>query len=256
MKAYRLNNLNAYIRYHDLPGADMPILFIHGLGCASSQDYPEVASQDALSGHRRILVDLLGCGFSDKPEDFSYSVPAHAAYLLDFIEALGLDRFILFGHSLGGAVALSLASLCPDRIHQLIVSESNLDAGGGSTSRGIVSYTLSDFIAHGQAEMAEANRRDGNHMWAATFSVSSPVAMHRWSQSAVDGVVPSWREIIYTLPCPKTYIYGEKTLPDEWMDDLLSHGVQIEIVKDAGHSMALENPKGLAEAIRNGIMLS
>lgn len=34
-------------------------LFIHGLGCAGSFDYPEVAAQTDLIEHRRILIDLL-----------------------------------------------------------------------------------------------------------------------------------------------------------------------------------------------------
>lgn len=58
------------MRYHDLPGKGMPILFIHGLGCAGTFDYPEVAAQDSLKNHRCILVDLLGAGCSDKRLDF------------------------------------------------------------------------------------------------------------------------------------------------------------------------------------------
>ena len=36
----------------------------------SSFDYPEVAAQTDLINHRRILIDLLGSGFSDKPENY------------------------------------------------------------------------------------------------------------------------------------------------------------------------------------------
>ena len=48
------------IRYHDVPGSGSPLLFIHGLGCASSFDYPRIASDAALLGRRMLLVDLLG----------------------------------------------------------------------------------------------------------------------------------------------------------------------------------------------------
>ncbi|MEI8632705.1 hypothetical protein P4S72_13375 [Vibrio sp. PP-XX7] len=40
MKEYRLEKRNAILRYHDLPGEGTPIIFIHGLGCAASFDYP------------------------------------------------------------------------------------------------------------------------------------------------------------------------------------------------------------------------
>jgi pimeloyl-ACP methyl ester carboxylesterase len=66
------------LRYHDLPGSGVPLLFVHGLGCASSSDFPRVAADPALAGRRRLLLDLLGAGFSDRPDDFAYSVAAHA----------------------------------------------------------------------------------------------------------------------------------------------------------------------------------
>ena len=69
MKEYIVDKFNNKMRYHDFPGEDTPILFIHGLGCSGSFDYPEVAAQTDLVNHRRILIDLLGSGFSDKPDD-------------------------------------------------------------------------------------------------------------------------------------------------------------------------------------------
>jgi pimeloyl-ACP methyl ester carboxylesterase len=253
MKAYALKDSGWCLRYHDLPGPETPVIFLHGLGCAGSMDYPEVAAQPPLSGHRRIIIDLLGCGFSDKPMDFDYTVAAHARYLLEFIASLNPGSFILFGHSLGGAVALSLAALHPPGLDRLILAESNLDAGGGATSRAITAYSLEEFVSRGFSELIAENIREGNHMWAANLSAASPVAIHRWAQSAIDGVSPSWREILHTLDCPKTYIFAEKTLPDEWLPELESQGIHIEIVPDAGHLMALDNPPGLAAAIRNGI---
>ena len=70
MREYSIRGIGSILRYHDFPGEDEPILFIHGLGCAATFDYPDVATQQALKNHRRILVDLLGAGYSDKPVDF------------------------------------------------------------------------------------------------------------------------------------------------------------------------------------------
>lgn len=249
-----IEGLKNRIRYHDFPGEGAPILFIHGLGCAGSFDYPQVAAQEELSENRRILVDLLGSGFSDKPDDYSYKVSDHAEYLLDFISYLDLDQFILYGHSLGGAVALSLADRCRDRINKIILSEANLDNGGGSTSKAIVTYGVNDFINQGFQNIILENQKLSNEMWASSFSVSSPKAVYLISKSAVEGQTPSWREILYSLNCPKTFIFGENSLPDPEMQVLIDHGVHIEVVKNAGHSMAWENSKGLAIAIKNGIM--
>lgn len=254
MQQYKLKNINSYLRYHDFPGEGMPILFIHGLGCAGSFDYPQVAAQPELSGHRCILVDLLGAGFSDKPEDIGYKVDDHAEYLLELVTDLNLDEFILFGHSLGGAVALSLAAKCKDRVKRMILSEANLDSGGGFFSRAIAGYDINEFIQHGYEDLISKSQQDSNEIWAASLSVWSPIAAHMISKSAVEGQSPSWREILYSLNCPRTFIYGEHSLPDSEMQELVNHNIHIEIVTQAGHSMAWENPRGLAAAIRNGIL--
>lgn len=93
MKEYVLHNSDIRMRYHDLPGEKTPVIFIHGLGCAGSSDYPQVAAQTALAAHRRILVDLIGSGFSDKPGDFDYSIQNQARYLKEFIDDLAVKSF-------------------------------------------------------------------------------------------------------------------------------------------------------------------
>lgn len=254
MKEYFSGKTHCILRYHDLPGEDIPILFIHGLGCAGSFDYPQVAAQKALRQHRRILIDLLGSGYSDKPDNFGYTVKEHAAYLAEFVASIGLESFILFGHSLGGAVALSLAAKCRERVRQIVLSESNLDkSSAGSTSKYIADFDMTEFVEKGFGQLIEESRADGNEMWAASLSLWSPKAAYLISKSAAAGEDPSWREILYSLECPRTFIFGENSLPDPDTRVLAAHGINIEIVKQAGHSMAWENPQGLAEAIKSGI---
>lgn len=253
MKEYIVDKENNKMRYHDLPGKDTPILFIHGLGCAGSFDYPEVAAQTDLIEHRRILIDLLGSGFSDKPDNYLYTIKEHANYLYNFVQDLKLDKFIIFAHSLGGPIALELADKCRENIETIILSEANLD----KSSKGSFSYKFGtckeeDFVNSVFDEAVNENSID-NSMWAATLSVCSSTAIIRISKSAVAGADPSWREILYSLKCKKTFIYGENSLPDNDKVKLESRMINIEIVKSAGHSMAWENPKGLAEAIKKGI---
>lgn len=254
MKEYIVDNINNKMRYHDLPGEDTPILFIHGLGCAGSFDYPEVAAQTDLINHRRILIDLLGSGFSDKPDNYLYTVKEHAKYLYNFVQDLKLYKFIIFAHSLGGAVALELANKCKENIETIILSEANLDKSSrGSSSYEFGSYQEEDFVNGIFDEVVNENY-SVNSMWASTLSVCSSTAISRISKSAVAGAEPSWREIVYSLQCKKTFIFGEKSLPDDDQIELKRHIINIEIVKSAGHSMAWENPKGLAEAIKKGIL--
>ena len=253
MQDFVLRGSKVRMRYHDFPGDGIPILFIHGLGCAGSFDYPNVASQPPLAGYRRILVDLLGSGYSDKPNDFGYTVSDHAEYLAGFVASLDVNRFVLFGHSLGGSVALSLADRCRDRLARIVLSEANLDSGGGVFSRSIAAYAESDFLERGFHEIIAQNRQASNETWAASCAVTTPVALYRSAQSVIAGQSPSWRDMLYALDCPKTFIFGEHSLPDPDLSVLQDHRVHIEVVDKAGHSMAWENPQGLADAIRNGI---
>lgn len=253
MKDFALHDYAARMRYHDLPGEEPPIVFIHGLGCASSFDYPQVASSPALAGHRRILVDLLGAGFSDKPEEYPYTVDAHASCIDALIRHLGLSAYYLYGHSMGGAVAITASALSEAKPRGLVLSEANLDSGGGFFSRKIAAYDQEAYTAQGHAALVKATRRSPCPHWAASLEAGSPLAVHRESVSLVHGATPSWREVFLGLPMPKTFIFGEQSLPDPDREALGNSGVHIEIVPEAGHSMAWDNPGGLALAIANGI---
>ncbi len=252
MKEFILKKMNARIRYHDLLGEGTPILFIHGLGCASSFDYPQVASMKDLIHHRRILVDLLGSGFSDKPDDFNYSISDHADYLEDFVNYLGIKDFFIYGHSMGGAVSISLAARCEKQLKGIILSEANLDPGGGFFSKKIASYEEEEYYATGHSEVIQESIEDSNEKWAASLLVTSPRAAYMESKSLIEGQAPSWRNVFYTLNISRTFIFGKKSLPDPDMPKIKNENIHIEIVKDAGHSMAWENPEGLAAAIKNG----
>lgn len=121
----------ATLRWHDFPGDGLPVVFIHGLGCASSYDYPRIASDPALRERRKILIDLPGFGYSDKPRAFSYNIHEQALVLEQFLSHLRLQRFALFGHSMGGSIAIEAAGLLGERVTTLLVSEPNLFAVGG-----------------------------------------------------------------------------------------------------------------------------
>ena len=80
-----------------------PIVGIHGL---TANAFSFQAWADRLATDYQFYAhDLRGRGDSDKPEH-GYSVPIHAADLAHLIDAWGLERPILIGHSLGALIAL------------------------------------------------------------------------------------------------------------------------------------------------------
>jgi len=238
----------AALRYHDLPGSGPPLVFLHGLGCAASCDYPQIA---ALTGRRALLVDLLGAGFSDHPGDFGYTIEDHAAAVAALVARF--PAVDVFGHSMGGSIAIAVATRCADRVARLVVSEPNLDPGGGAFSRGIAAASEAAFIAAGHAALIASARAAGNDLWAAGLTTWSAVAVHRAAASLVAGSAPTWRTQLATLRMPRTVLFGARSLPDPDTERLAAIGAAIRVVPDAGHSLMWENPAGVAAALREAL---
>jgi len=249
VKAVRISTPSAVVRVHDLPGGGIPLVFVHGLGCASSCDYPSVVRDQALSSRHVVLVDLLGSGFSDRPFEFDYSVQAHARVVVEVVDALALPVLDLFGHSMGGAVALEAATMLSTRVKHLILSEPNLDEGGGTFSRVIAAQTEADYVAFGHARVIREATASGNDIWAGSMAMTAPFAAHRAAVSLVGGGSPSWRDQLLSHPAHGVVLFGARSLPHPDTESLPLGGIGVAVVPEAGHSMAWENPSGLASAI-------
>jgi pimeloyl-ACP methyl ester carboxylesterase len=154
---------------------------------------------------------------------------------------------------MGGAIAIVTAARNPGTVRRLVLSEPNLDAGGGFFSRPIARQREADYVARGHAEAVRSAIAQGHTIWAGSLLVSDPRAMHRGATSLVRGGSPPWREQLRSLAIPRAVIFGARSLPDPDTERLPEIGVAVRIVADAGHSMAWENPSGYAEAIRSAL---
>jgi pimeloyl-ACP methyl ester carboxylesterase len=96
-----------------------PVLFVHGWGCTSyvfRRNLPALAD----AGYRALAVDLKGHGLSDKPTAMEeYTIDSLVEHLREVLDALGLQRPALVGHSLGGSLIYHFASRYPERVHCL-----------------------------------------------------------------------------------------------------------------------------------------
>jgi pimeloyl-ACP methyl ester carboxylesterase len=114
-------------RFVDVPGARLhlreagsgpAVLLVHGLGGQSAHfDYGvfDTLARD----HRVIAVDRPGSGHSTRAQATPADVSSQAAALSALIDQLGLERPTVAGHSLGGAIALTLALEHPDKVGAL-----------------------------------------------------------------------------------------------------------------------------------------
>jgi pimeloyl-ACP methyl ester carboxylesterase len=104
--------LGATIRYRAVEDDGLPLIFLHGNGL--TLEYWD-GLMAALEGRHRISLDLIGHGKSDRPR-VDYDKVTHERYLLGFLDALGIDRAVVVGHSLGGIMALWTGFSSPGRI--------------------------------------------------------------------------------------------------------------------------------------------
>lgn len=88
-------------------GKGPAIVMIHGLG-GQLRNFT-YALTGRLPGHRLVVIDRPRSGYSTVPADAEPGLKAQADLIARAIRALGLERPLLVGHSLGGAVALALA---------------------------------------------------------------------------------------------------------------------------------------------------
>lgn len=96
-----------------------PVVLLHGLGEDESgwlTVLPTLADT-----HRVYAVDLRGHGRSAHPGRYSFELMRDD--VLGFLDAVGVDRGVVIGHSMGGLVALLLAQAAPHRISHLIMED-------------------------------------------------------------------------------------------------------------------------------------
>ena len=242
----------AFLRYEERPGTGPALILIHGIGCTGGLDYSQVASAPALRGKHCVLIDLIGAGESEKPREFTYTVAAHAQVLTELIRERFSGSVILYGHSLGGPISLSAAENCRAHVRGLILSEANLDPSpSDQPSYKTAQFSEAVFVEKAYPHLFDTVGKPHGipPTWALTLRTWLPEAMHRLSVDAVRGGKPSWRQRLYDLDCPKTFLFGEKSLPDPDVEELAHHGISVRILSGVGHNMAYEDPSLLAQAL-------
>lgn len=99
--------------------ASPPLVLLHGLG-DEERDWHTVLP--TLAGrHRVYALDLRGHGRSSHPGRYSFELMRDD--VIGFLDATGVERCVLIGHSMGGAVAILLAEAAPRRLTQLILED-------------------------------------------------------------------------------------------------------------------------------------
>jgi len=267
MKSLYLPEWNAFIRYFDISGDGETIIYLPALCFPAVVNFLSVATHPKMPKHRAILVDNLGSGSSDHSENFNYSMEDHARTVARILDHEGIKDATVVGHSMGGTIAIMLALSRPDLVSKLVVGEGNITPGGGEATRNIAPYSKTEYVEQvfprSRKEWFQA-AIEGDAMGillSSVWSTANAASLHGNSKALVE-IDPSFKEQFLELSILRTFIYGEKSLPENTggagadapePSELEAHGIQIGVVPNAGHLQMIENLDGFVDVLTNAI---
>ncbi len=255
------------VHYLDWGSPDkQPILFLHGaLQQSHSWDFIALS---LCSDYHVIALDARGHGETQWAEDGDYSLEAHQKDLDGFIDVMGLDQFILVGHSMGGrnsyvftsrrpevVKALAIVDIGPrtrqegvSRIHRFRELPDELDSREEFADR-IQEYTgRTRQQVLGALKHSIRRREDGKWTWKYDKLLRSPgFQAGSWTPEAL------W-ECLGRIGCPTLIIRGSNSdiFPEETLKNMLLTipNSTSAVVSGAGHLVAGDNPSGFLEALQ------
>jgi pimeloyl-ACP methyl ester carboxylesterase len=225
----------------------VPIILVHGSGSTHEIWTPQVRALASIA--RPVAVDLPGHGRSDSPG--RNSVEAYRDVILGLLDVLHLDRAMIVGHSLGGAIAQAMALSHPDRVVALGL------VGTGARLRvlqTILDGLISDFdkTASLIVENSHApNLSDDMRIRAmAELRACNPVVT-QGDYSACNAFDVMLR--VGEIQAPTIVMCGkqDRMTPPKYSEFLAAQipGAQWVLVDNAGHNVMIEQPDVVSHAL-------
>lgn len=118
MPTVKINNIDCYYETH---GQGKPLVLIAGLG-SDSQSWQPVL-EDLAKHFKCVIFDNRGIGRT-KCGDSDFSISAMTQDTASLMDALGIERANILGHSMGGCIAQEMAITYPERVEKLILAGS------------------------------------------------------------------------------------------------------------------------------------
>jgi N-formylmaleamate deformylase len=242
------------------PGAP-PLVLLHGIGSRAESWWPVV---DPLAERFHLYaLDLRGHGGSQQPEA-GYLIEDYAADLEAALDALGLERPLALGHSLGALTVLAWALANPDRAGKIVVEDPPLriepevlDAFDGWMQ--LNALPLDAAAAWYRAEYPDWTEEECRRR-AESITGAHPAVfreMRAFSAAMLDGARPERVDDLAALHPPTLLLrgdpeFGSMTRPgDAARLAALARDVQVSFVPGAGHSIHRDQPAVfVAEVVR------
>lgn len=136
-----------------------PIIFLHGLGDSALITFRSFATHPSLRKAPALLVDLPGFGYSTAREGWSSTTETQVGIVATLLDELGVHDAPVVAHSMGGSVAILLASERPDLVARLVVAEPLLRPEQSQLGIMIAKRKTGAFVERGYDMLMLATRR-------------------------------------------------------------------------------------------------
>jgi 2-hydroxymuconate-semialdehyde hydrolase len=256
------NGINT--NYHD-QGSGEPVLMIHGSGPGVTAFANWRLTMPVLAKNFRVIApDMVGFGYTERPEGIQYSMSNWVDHALGLLDALNIDSAHIVGNSFGGGLALALAIRAPQRVKRLVLMGAagtsfpltpGLDAVWGYTPSFENMRKIMDIFAYDRNlvsdELAklryEASIRPG---YQESFASMFPAPRQRW----VDALA-SREEDIRALSHEVMLIHGreDKVIPlsaslklFDWIPR-----AQLHVFGQCGHWTQIEHASRFGQLVSN-----
>jgi pimeloyl-ACP methyl ester carboxylesterase len=257
MPSFEYQDQPIYYVEHGEAAGRPPLVLVHGAGGTHLHWPPQVRR---LPGERVLALDLPGHGQSLPPGGRGSApltdVDAMAAAVLALVDHLRLERAVVVGHSMGGAVALTLALHHPERV-----------AGLGLVGTGARLRVMPELLARLAADFAGAV----DLIILSVFGPAAPEQLTRLARARMlmedpRVLLADWqacnafdvRERLGGIGVPVLVITGteDRMTPEKYARFLAERLPQadLRLVAGAGHMVMLERPVEVAQEIGNWVI--
>lgn len=226
------------------------VLYVHGTGCNTRVWEQHMAAM--AEAHSLVAIDLPGHGQSTG--DGFRGMADHAHVVMELASALGWDRFVIAGHSMGGGIALTAALYFPNRLSGMML----IDTGAR--------MRVAPAIIEAARRAAEAGRRGpADCTWGYARSTPQSVvdAIHEMtSDTRLEVTHKDWicddmfdvMRRVKDIAVPTLAICGDEDnlTPVKYHEYLRDHmpNCRLEIIEQAGHWTYIEQPEAFNRAVR------
>jgi len=251
--------------YYETRGEGQPLVLISGLGYSSWQWHKMVPF---LAEHFQVVTfDNRGIGQSDKPAG-PYTAQILAADTVGLLDALGIEKAIVMGHSMGGFIAQAMALDFPQKVEKLILCSTNFGGPNHIPVTPEAMKVLTDVTSDALTRFKNGLSVSTAPGWAEKnpetiaawiqWRVANPIEpVHYQAQLAIGlGLLPeaaAFENQLSRLNVSTLILFGEhdKVVPPA-NAALLAEKIansQVVIFPDAGHFFPLEIPEVASKAV-------